>query len=247
MPRPQRLDLPGIAQHVIQRGNDRRPCFFAEIDYVRYLQDLREIARREACAVHACAVMINHIHLLMHPAAPGCIAPAMQAPGRHRLGNSIYPLERLCLNGLCVNKNIQPSVQFVPNVWAALAHLLLLAGMLVLFMGRKPGAFRAQRILDVLPGFYSHVSNLSLSYLLLAGVGFIWLIMGVSMRYVALAALGLLVANITYELLLPVLNIRDPIDAVYGAVGTLLGFVWLWLLARVGLKAVPSAGLPRRE
>ena len=28
MPRLPRLDVPGIAQHVIQRGNDRQPCFF---------------------------------------------------------------------------------------------------------------------------------------------------------------------------------------------------------------------------
>jgi hypothetical protein len=138
-------------------------------------------------------------------------------------------------------------MQFVPRVWAALAHLALMAAVFVLFMGRKPGAFRSQRILDVLPGFYSHVANLSLSYLLLAGVGFFWLIMGVSMRYVALAALGLLLANIAYELLLPVLNTRDPMDAIYGAVGTLFGFVWLWLVARVGLKTVPATGLPSRE
>lgn len=82
MPRPHRLDLPGIAQHVIQRGNDRRPCFFAEIDYTRYLQDLREITRREGCAVHAYALMTNHVHLLMTPAAAGRVGRTMQALGR---------------------------------------------------------------------------------------------------------------------------------------------------------------------
>jgi putative transposase len=46
MPRRHRLG-PGIARHVIQRGNARRPRFFAEIDHIRYLQDLREITRRE--------------------------------------------------------------------------------------------------------------------------------------------------------------------------------------------------------
>lgn len=30
MPRPRRTDLPGIPKHVVQRGNDRQPCFFAE-------------------------------------------------------------------------------------------------------------------------------------------------------------------------------------------------------------------------
>jgi putative transposase len=34
MPRVKRLDLPGVAQHVIQRGNDRQACFFREIDYI---------------------------------------------------------------------------------------------------------------------------------------------------------------------------------------------------------------------
>lgn len=37
MPRMKRLDLPGVAQHVIQRGNDRQACFFREVDYIRYL------------------------------------------------------------------------------------------------------------------------------------------------------------------------------------------------------------------
>ena len=32
MPRPLRIDLPGIPQHVVQRGKDRQPCFFTEAD-----------------------------------------------------------------------------------------------------------------------------------------------------------------------------------------------------------------------
>ena len=60
MPRAKRLDLPGVAQHVIQRGNDRQPCFFREMDYVRYLQDLREAALRFGCRVHAYVLMTNH-------------------------------------------------------------------------------------------------------------------------------------------------------------------------------------------
>lgn len=33
MPRAARLDLPGVAQHVVQRGIDRQPCFFCEADH----------------------------------------------------------------------------------------------------------------------------------------------------------------------------------------------------------------------
>lgn len=96
MPRSQRLDLPGIAQHVIQRGNDRRPCFFAKIDYVRYLQDLRDIAYREGCAVHAYVLMTNHVHLLLSPAAAGGIARTMQALGRRYVR---YINDRYCRTG----------------------------------------------------------------------------------------------------------------------------------------------------
>lgn len=82
MPRSPRIDLPGIAQHVIQRGNNRQACFFTEIDRTRYLQDLREFAHREGCMVHAYVLMTNHAHLLMTPAGQGQVARVMQSLGR---------------------------------------------------------------------------------------------------------------------------------------------------------------------
>lgn len=82
MPRQPRLDLADVPQHVVQRGNDRQPCFFIDADRVRYLQDLREIALREKCAVHAYVLMTNHVHLLMTPTAAGQISRVMQSLGR---------------------------------------------------------------------------------------------------------------------------------------------------------------------
>jgi putative transposase len=82
MPRPTRIDLPGIAQHVIQRGNDRQPCFFADADDLRYRADLRDIALREGCEVHAYVLMTNHVHLLVTPASRGAIGRMMQSLGR---------------------------------------------------------------------------------------------------------------------------------------------------------------------
>lgn len=82
MPRQPRLDLPGIPQHVVQRGNDRQPCFFEEADYQRYLQELNELALRKGCAVHAYVLMTNHVHLLMTPSGAGQVASLMQALGR---------------------------------------------------------------------------------------------------------------------------------------------------------------------
>jgi putative transposase len=41
MARLPRLYLPGCAQHVIQRGNNREACFYAEADYKAYLSFLK--------------------------------------------------------------------------------------------------------------------------------------------------------------------------------------------------------------
>ena len=81
MARQPRLDIPGIAQHVIQRGNDRRPCFFRASDYLCYLQALRELSVREHCAVHAYVLMTNHVHLLVTPDAKGQVSRMMQSLG----------------------------------------------------------------------------------------------------------------------------------------------------------------------
>jgi putative transposase len=60
MPRKPRFNLVGIPQHVIQRGNNREPCFYAEEDYRRYLTDLEESASKFDCHIHAYVQMTNH-------------------------------------------------------------------------------------------------------------------------------------------------------------------------------------------
>lgn len=82
MPRRSRLDVPGVPQHVVQRGNDRQPCFFEDVDRLRYLDELREISLKQGCAIHAYVLMTNHVHLLMTPTCLGQIAHVMQSLGR---------------------------------------------------------------------------------------------------------------------------------------------------------------------
>lgn len=67
MPRRARLSVPGIPWHIIQRGNNRSPCFYADEDYRRYLDTLAEQADKFGCAVHAYVLMTNHVHLLLTP------------------------------------------------------------------------------------------------------------------------------------------------------------------------------------
>ena len=92
MARLGRYFVEGQALHVIQRGNDRKPVFFAEEDYARYREWL--IAASQDCGllVHAHVLMTNHVHLLVTPKAPTSLARTMQALGRRyvRHINALY-------------------------------------------------------------------------------------------------------------------------------------------------------------
>lgn len=65
MPRRARLRLAGLPLHIIQRGNNRSACFFADEDYLLYLHHLNELSRKFRCAVHAYVLMTNHVHLVV--------------------------------------------------------------------------------------------------------------------------------------------------------------------------------------
>ena len=66
MPRPPRYPLIGVPQHVIQRGNNRQPTFFAEDDFRFYLGCRNAAATTHACEAHAYVLMTNHVHLLLN-------------------------------------------------------------------------------------------------------------------------------------------------------------------------------------
>ncbi|HWD23664.1 MAG TPA: transposase [Burkholderiales bacterium] len=82
MPRPLRLILPGVAVHIIQRGNNRVACFRQDSDCLVYLSHLQELAEKHECAVHAYCLMTNHVHLLLTPAAAPVCAALMRDLGR---------------------------------------------------------------------------------------------------------------------------------------------------------------------
>lgn len=82
MARQPRLDLPGVAQHIVQRGNNRLPCFMDDADRFRYRHLLREALLASGCRLHAYVLMDNHVHLLATPPEPGAIARLMQKLGR---------------------------------------------------------------------------------------------------------------------------------------------------------------------
>src|ERR1700729_3005315 len=92
MARRPRLDLPCLPLHVIQRGNNRLPCFFQDDDFSTYREALQQTSKAEGVAIHAYVLMTNHVHLLMTCEAQGAVSRMMQALGRRyvRYVNAMY-------------------------------------------------------------------------------------------------------------------------------------------------------------
>ena len=83
MARLPRFILPGQPQHVIVRGNNREPIFYAEGDYCYYLKRLGEALDKHHCALHAYVLMTNHVHLLLTPEGEHGISKVIQMLGRY--------------------------------------------------------------------------------------------------------------------------------------------------------------------
>jgi putative transposase len=82
MPRQRRYRIPGLPQHVVQRGNDRQPTFFGAEDYRKYRSFLELAAQEHGCAIHAYVQMTNHVHLLVTPEAEDSLPGLIQSVGR---------------------------------------------------------------------------------------------------------------------------------------------------------------------
>jgi putative transposase len=74
--------MPNVPLHIIQRGNNRQACFYADEDYRKYLEWLQEYAAKTGCLVHAYVLMTNHVHLLVSVADGGSAGRLMKALGQ---------------------------------------------------------------------------------------------------------------------------------------------------------------------
>jgi len=80
--RPLRIDLPGVPQHIVIRGNNRTALFHDDNDRMLFLRYLRQSAGANASEVHAFVLMTNHVHLLVSGREPACVSRFVQAIGR---------------------------------------------------------------------------------------------------------------------------------------------------------------------
>lgn len=67
MPRVARLDIPGLLQHIIVRGVERKDIFGDDRDRRKFLDRLSDILGETETLCHAWSLMPNHFHLLLLP------------------------------------------------------------------------------------------------------------------------------------------------------------------------------------
>jgi hypothetical protein len=134
------------------------------------------------------------------------------------------------------------TLRYVPTLSAAIAFLLLIAGNLLLFLGRHREGLRSELLMELLPDHPTHISNFCISLLLVVIPGQIWLMMGIGARLLAVLAATIILTNWVYEAFLPFVNVPDLRDAWYGTAGALLGLLFLLVVKRVGLR--PSSDRP---
>jgi putative transposase len=94
MARLPRICLPGIPQHVIQRGNNRQVCFASDEDFAAYAHWLKETSLKCRVAIHAWVFMTNHVHLLVTPETEDGLSRMMQTLGRHYVRYFNYTYKR---------------------------------------------------------------------------------------------------------------------------------------------------------
>ena len=82
MPRRPRVIVPNTPQHLIQRGNNRQACFYADEDYQFYLEWLKEYADKTECKIHAYVLMTNHVHLLVSTKKADVVGVMMKSLGQ---------------------------------------------------------------------------------------------------------------------------------------------------------------------
>lgn len=132
------------------------------------------------------------------------------------------------------------ALEKLPTLIATILFIAFWGISILLFAGRKSEAVRFDFLLDWMPDFYSHISNFTLCFMFYVVIGILWLMQNLSFRYIIYLGLFMLALNFIYELFIPILNTPDIIDAYFGAVGTIVAFLFLGYVNYFGLQPNPN-------
>lgn len=133
-------------------------------------------------------------------------------------------------------EKIIKSLKYVPKIWVALSYLILLAISLILVFGRNFENIRIGGLLKLMPNFYNHISNFSLCFIIYIIIGYVGVMFGMTIKNIFFVGIFILLVNLIIELFLPFLNTPNKMDAVFGISAVFLGFVYLFLIKKYGLK-----------
>lgn len=79
MPRAARIVVPNLAHHVIQRGNRQQRLFLTRGDCRNYVEMLADACRAHDVGCLAWCLMVNHVHLVLKPAAADGLRAVMSS------------------------------------------------------------------------------------------------------------------------------------------------------------------------
>jgi len=79
LPRAARIVVPGVAHHVIQRGNRQQRIFMTNGDCRHYVEMLADACVQHEVRCLAWCLMPNHVHLVLVPAAAEQLRAAMSS------------------------------------------------------------------------------------------------------------------------------------------------------------------------
>jgi putative transposase len=83
MPRLPRIVAPGIAHHIVQRGNRGQQVFFGVEDSLHYLKLLHQAGLKEGLHIRAWCLMPDHVHLIAVPETQDSLRAAISWTHRH--------------------------------------------------------------------------------------------------------------------------------------------------------------------
>ncbi len=126
------------------------------------------------------------------------------------------------------------SLKYIPKIGTSIGYFLLLIISMLLFFGKKFPSLEIKPLLNILPDFYNHISNFTLSFLIYITIGYVGLMAGMKTKHLIIIGILFVLLNLIIELFISILNTPDMIDAVYGIFGTIVGLIFLLIAKKYG-------------
>lgn len=133
-------------------------------------------------------------------------------------------------------------LKFLPKIGLVGLFYSILIFTMYLLLGKTNKKFQLSFPPFSKQDFYSHVSNCIISYNIVVIISLIWLLQGISVKFVLWLCIIVVLINVIVETFVTVLNTPDVIDAVYGFAGVLLAGIFAVVAKKYGLKEYRQVG-----